>query len=75
MGPAKALATPPPAPLITVIEFEIRKAAAPAPPIAISSCGKADRITAILPPDMMKLPNTIENSTTMPMIWNMDGPR
>ncbi len=75
MGPAKALAMPPPVPLITVIELEIMKAATPAPPMAIISCGRADRTTAILPPEMMKLPNTIANSTTMPMIWNMKRPR
>jgi len=36
--------------LITVIEFEIRNAAMPAPRMAISSCGAACRITSILPP-------------------------
>ena len=38
-GPANTLPKPPPVALIVVIELEIRKAATPAPPIAISSCG------------------------------------
>lgn len=71
MGPAKILAKPAPVALITVIELEIRNEAMPAPRMHISSCGAASMITSILPPDMMKLPNTRPNSRTMPMIWNM----
>ena len=71
LGPLKILPKPPPVALITVIEFEIRNEAMPAPRIHISSCGAASMITSILPPDMMKLPNTRPNSRTMPMIWNM----
>jgi hypothetical protein len=64
------LASPPPVALIVDIELEIRKAATPAPTMHISSCGSATSTTAILPPEMMKLPNTMAKSSTMPMIWN-----
>ncbi len=56
---------------MVVIELEIRKAAMAAPKIAINSWGADSMITAILPPEIRKLPNTVTNKTTMPMIGNM----
>ncbi len=43
-------------------------AAIAAPAMAIISCGRACRITPNLPPEITKLPNTIANRITMPMI-------
>ena len=62
---------PPAVALITVMLLEIRKLATPAPRMAISSWGAASMITPMLPPDMMKLPNTRPKSSTTPIIWNM----
>ena len=43
-----------------------------ASPMHIISCGRACRITPMFPPEMMKLPNTRPNSSTIPIIWNME---
>src|SRR5205809_2479321 len=61
----------PPARLLsTGRELAVSKAATPAPPMVSISKGRAPSTTPMLPPDMMKLPNTQPNSTTMPIIWN-----